>query len=261
MSQPIVLPSVSVIVPALADGAALAENLPRIAALDRVSEILIADAGGNEAAERVVAELGARTIRCRPGRGAQLNAGAASAGGERLLFLHADCWLEPGAIAAAEAALSVAGVGAVVFRQRIDGERRAYRWIERAASRRAIRAACPYGDSGLYLRRRDFERIGGYPDLPLCEDLAMAPRLRALGTLSEAAAVIHVSARRWERYGVVRTTLRNFAVAWGFRFGVSPAKLYRAYYGRTPGEAVSAAAGAARGGARESELPKGGTRA
>ncbi len=254
-------PAVSVVIPALADAAALAENLPRVAALAGVGEIVVADAGGNEAAATVLTQVGARVVACRAGRGSQLNAGAAVATGEFLLFLHADCWLEAGAIDAAQAALAPPDIGAVVFRQRIDGERRAYRWIERAASRRAVHARCPYGDSGLFLRRRDFETIGGYPDLPLCEDLALAPRLRALGAVAEAAAVIHLSARRWERHGIVRTTLLNFAIGWGFRFGVAPAKLYRAYYGRAPGEGAPAAARVARGGARETEQPKGGSRA
>ncbi|MBM4016435.1 MAG: glycosyltransferase [Planctomycetes bacterium] len=246
-------PAVSVVIPALADAAALAANVPRLALLAGVREIVVADAGGNEAARTELAQAGARVIACRAGRGAQLNAGAAAATGEFLLFLHADCWLEDGAIDAAHAALASPGVGAVVFRQRIDGTRSAYRWIERAASRRALRRRCPYGDSGLFLRRRDFERIGGYPDLPLCEDLALAPRLRTLGTVAEAAAVIHLSARRWERHGIVKTTILNFAIGWGFRFGVAPAKLYRAYYGRAPGEGVPAAACVARGGVCESE--------
>lgn len=241
MSAPMTRGSVSVVIPALADAAALQANLPRVAALAGVGELIVADAGGNDAAQAALAACDARVVRCRVGRGAQLNAGAAVARGEQLLFLHADCWLEPGAIAAAQAALAAPGVGAVVFRQRIDGERRAYRWIERKASRRALVDRCPYGDSGLFLARSSFERIGGYPDLPLCEDLALAPRLAALGAVAEAAALIHLSARRWERYGVIRTTLLNLAIAWGFRIGVAPAKLYRAYYGRSPGDGATAA--------------------
>ncbi len=233
---------VSVVVPALADAAALTSHLPLLAAQEGVAELIVADGGGNEAALPMIEQCGARRVVCRPGRGGQLNSGAAAASGSELLFIHADCWLEPGALVEARAALAAPGVGAVVFRQRIDGDRRAYRWIEDVASWRARVRRCPYGDSGLLLRRADFVRIGGFPDLPLCEDLGMAPRLRALGTIVETQRPIHLSARRWERHGICKTTLLNLAIAWGFRLGVSPAKLYRAYYGRLPEQGPAAMA-------------------
>jgi GT2 family glycosyltransferase len=83
----------------------------------------------------------------------------------------------------------------------------------------------------LFLRRSDFERVGGFPDVPLCEDLAMARRLRRLGRVVVADCRVHLSARRWERHGVVKTTLLNWRVAGAFLIGVTPEKLYRIYYG------------------------------
>ncbi len=232
----------SVVIPALDDAAALCANLPRWAALPGADELIVADGGGNEAAHAAAAAVGARLVRCRPGRGPQLNAGAAAAAGDRLLFLHADCWLDEGALREAGAALDDPGVGAVIFRQQIEGERAAYRWIERHASWRARVRRCPYGDSGLYLRRRDFERAGGYPDLPLCEDLALAPRLAALGRIVETTSRIHLSARRWEQHGIVWTSVLNWLIAGAFRIGVAPAKLYRIYYGRAPAKGPGASA-------------------
>ncbi|MBL8843722.1 MAG: TIGR04283 family arsenosugar biosynthesis glycosyltransferase [Planctomycetes bacterium] len=225
---------VSVIVPALADGAALTAHLPRLAREREVAEVIVADGGGNDAAAAAIAACGALRVPCGGGRGPQLNAGAAAARSELLLFLHADCWLADGALDEACARLLAPGVGAVVFRQRIEGERFAYRLIEAAASRRARVHGSPYGDSGLLLRRADFERIGGFPPLPIAEDLAMAPRLSTLGAIVETERPLHLSARRWERHGIVKTTLLNRVVAWGFRLGVAPAKLYRVYYGRSP---------------------------
>lgn len=222
----------SVVIPAFEDGAALLANLPRVAALAGDKELIVADAGGNEAALARACGLGVRVVACAPSRGGQMRAGAAVATGERLLFLHADCWLDEGALASAEVELSRPGIIAVVFTQRIEGERRAYRWIEAKATRRALRSSRPYGDSGLYLRRADLERIGGYPALPLCEDLAVGRDLAKLGRFAVSSALIHLSARRWERLGVIRTTLMNSAVALAFLLGVAPAKLYRWYYGR-----------------------------
>jgi rSAM/selenodomain-associated transferase 2 len=222
----------SVVIPALDEGAALRENLPRLAALAGEKELLVADGGGNEEAAPIVAQVGAKLVPGRPGRGAQLNAGAAHARGERLLFLHADAWLDPNALGEVERHLADPQVGAGVFRQRIEGRRLAYRWIERAATLRSRLLRCPYGDSGLFLRRADFERVGGFPELPICEELAMARRLRPLGRLEVARARVHVSARRWERSGVVKTTLLNWGIAGAYALGVAPATLYRIYYGR-----------------------------
>jgi rSAM/selenodomain-associated transferase 2 len=238
----------SVVIPALDDAPALLANLPRIAALPGAKELIVADGGGNEAAVATAQELGARVVPARVGRGTQMNAGAAVARGERLLFLHADCWLDDGALAEVERALAVPAIGAGVFRQQIEGTRFAYRCIERAATLRTRFLRRPYGDSGLFLRRADFERVGGFPDLPLCEDLAMAKRLRPLGRIVVARSRVHLSARRWERHGIVKTTLLNWTIAGAFHAGVAPAKLYRAYYGRDlPGNVAERAARGPRG--------------
>jgi len=168
-----------------------------------------------------------------------LNAGARAATKGLLLFLHADCWLEAGALAEVAALLSEPRVGSGVFRQKIEGDSLVYRLIESAASLRVRWRRCPYGDSGLFLRRADFVRIGGFPELPLCEDMAMATKLQRLGPIALARSCIHLSARRWQQHGVIKTTLVNAAVAWAFRLGVAPAKLYRWYYGREVPESAA----------------------
>lgn len=242
----------SLVIPALDDAQALVLNLPRLAALRGDKEIVVADGGGNDAAAAACERSGARRIGCRAGRGPQMNAGAAQARGERLLFLHADCWLDDAALDEVERGLARRDVGCGVFRQSIEGGRLAYRLIERAAGLRAALLRCPYGDSGLFLRRADFERIGGFPDLPLCEDLAMAGRLRRLGRVLLARSRVHLSPRRWERDGVLRTTLRNWGIGGAFLLGVAPAKLYRLYYGRElpNGTAATRAVGEGRPGPR-----------
>jgi hypothetical protein len=226
----------SVVIPVLFDGAELQRQLPRLLALRGEKEIIVAgaesDAGGDRDGFDFARALGAAVVRGPAGRGPQLNAGARRARGERLLFLHADCWLDDGALEEGEQLLEDARNGAAVFRQKIEGERLAYRLIERAASFRAATLRTPYGDSGLLLRRVDFERVGGFPEIPLCEDLGIARRLRPLGRIAVARSRIHLSPRRWEEHGVMRTTLLNWWIAAGFLAGVAPQRLYHLYYGR-----------------------------
>lgn len=226
----------SVVIPVLFDGDELRRQLPRLLALRGEKEILVAGAGREEGSDRdgfdFARKLGVTVVRAPAGRGPQQNAGARCARGERLLFLHADCWLDEGALEEGEQLLEDPRRGAVVFRQRIEGGRPAYRLIERAASWRASFLRAPYGDSGLLLRRVDFERVGGFPEIPLCEDLGFARRLRPLGRVAVARSRIHLSPRRWEEHGVIRTTLLNWWIAASFLSGVAPRRLYRLYYGR-----------------------------
>ena len=227
----------SVVIPVLEDGVELRRLLPRLLALRGEKELIVAgaerqcddDRDGHDFAR----SLGATVVHGPAGRGPQMNAGARRARGERLLFLHADCRLDEDALMEGEELLADPAIGAVVFRQRIEGGRLAYRLIERAASFRASILGVPYGDSGLLLRRDDFERAGGFPEIPLCEDLGFARRLRPLGRVAVARSRIHLSPRRWEEHGVIRTTLLNWWIAASFLAGASPRRLYRLYYGRS----------------------------
>lgn len=227
-------PRISVVVPALDEEAELGRNLPRLLGLEQVHEVVVADGGSRDRTREVAEEHGARVVSSAPGRGTQMNAGARAAAGDHLLFLHADSWLSADALEGAAAALT-GDAAAAVFRQRIEGRHPAYRLIERAAARRAVRSRRPYGDSGLFVRRDLFEAVGGYPEVPLCEDLGLARRLAGRGPILLLPGVVHLSARRWEARGVLATTLLNWWVAWQWRRGVPPERLYRRYYGRALG--------------------------
>lgn len=248
----------SVVIPVLFDGAELRRQLPRLLSLRGEKEWIVAgaesEADGDRNGFEFARSFGATFVRAPAGRGPQLNAGARRARGERLLFLHADCWLDDGALAEGQELLADPRNGAVVFRQRIEGERLAYRLIERAASFRAATLRTPYGDSGLLLRRVDFERVGGFPEIPLCEDLGIARRLRPLGRIAVARSRIHLSPRRWEEHGVMRTTLLNWWIAASFLAGVAPQRLYHLYYGRDVPDR-----GPARGPDRERPMPDSGS--
>ena len=117
------------------------------------------------------------------------------------------------------------------FRFRTDGSGTALRLVEWGANLRSAVFQFPYGDQGLFMERRVFDEIGGFPPLPIMEDYELVRRLRRRGpvvTLNEAAVT---SARRWQRLGALRTTARNLAMVAGFRAGVSPERLARFYRG------------------------------
>ena len=150
---------------------------------------------------------------CQRGRGYQLNAGARSASGDVLLFLHADCWLEPDAKSQIEAALSDPKIVGGAFRQRITHNRTIFRWLEWGNAARVRWRKLPYGDQGIFLRRETFEALGGFAEVRLMEDVLLMQELRRRrGMIKLLPGPLHVDPRRWLAQGVVRQTLKTFGV-------------------------------------------------
>ncbi|MFQ5732806.1 MAG: TIGR04283 family arsenosugar biosynthesis glycosyltransferase [Planctomycetaceae bacterium] len=219
--------SVSIIIPTLNEADLIGESLEKARAIGDC-EILVVDGGSDDGtAERATAAGLVRTS--MPGRAVQQNAGAAAATGEVLLFLHADCRLEAGALEAVIDALLDPRVVAGCFRQRIDAPGLRYRLLERGNALRVKLCKWAYGDQGIFVRREAFERVGGFPELQLMEDLFLMKRLKTLGRVVLLDTPLHVSARRWQQQGVARQTLRNWALTLLAQCGVSPNRLARFY--------------------------------
>jgi len=161
------------------------------------------------------------------GRAAQMNAGAARASGEHLLFLHADTVPPRGWVPLVRASLDRAEVAAGAFGFSLEGEFPATRFIERLVDLRCRLFSLPYGDQGLFLRRDLFEALDGFPEQPILEDLALMRRLRRLGEIDVLQERAATSERRWREGGVLRTFLRHQAILLGDRLGVSPERLAR----------------------------------
>lgn len=217
----------SIIIPILNEAKILEKTLSRLHPELANHELIIVD-GGSSDASVCIAEKYGRVLISGHGRAKQLNAGAAAATGDIFLFLHADIWLEPGALSAMEHALSSGYVGGG-FRQKIDGKNLLYRAIEMAANLRGEYLKVFYGDSGIFLARSDFQKIGGFPDVPILEEMGFSKKLRSLGKTTLVNPCIHLSARRWEANGIVRTTLNNWFITSLYFLGVSPEKLARLY--------------------------------
>jgi rSAM/selenodomain-associated transferase 2 len=218
---------VSVIVPALNEEGGIAETVRELRR-EGPHEILVVDGGSSDATRQRAA--GADLVLCGPrGRAAQMNHGAAHATGDVLLFLHADCTLQPGSLREAAAALRRPGVVAGCFRMRVRAPGLLYRLIDLSATARVWLTGIAYGDQGLFLRKDDFVRAGGFPPLRLMEDVFFSLRLRRSGRVVVVPRSVCVSPRRWQSQGVVRQTLRNWALTALAAAGVHPDRLAAHY--------------------------------
>ena len=219
---------ISVIIPVLNEAKILDQSLSRLAPQLKGHELIIVDGGSTDETPLIAKRYG-QVISSERGRARQSNAGAAAARGEILLFLHADMWLDSGAIEGVETAILAGYVGGA-FKQRIEGDRSLYRLIERAANFRAKWLRIFYGDGGIFVRRTHFNRIGGFPDIPIMEEVGFSRKLRRHGKVTLVEPGIHISARRWQKNGILRTTLTNWLITLLYLLRVSPnhlAKLYR----------------------------------
>jgi rSAM/selenodomain-associated transferase 2 len=215
--------TLSVIIPTLNTAATLPACL---AALQPgralIREIIIVDGGSTDGTERL-----AQIRHPAPSRGAQLRAGAGAAGAPWLLLLHADTCLSPDWPEAAAAALR-APHHAHYFRFRLDSPAPQARRLEALVALRCRLFRLPYGDQALLISRALLDSIGGIPDLPIMEDVALARRLRR--HLRPLPATATTSAARYHRDGFIRRPLRNLLCLTLYFAGVAPARI-KALYG------------------------------
>lgn len=219
---------ISVIIPVLNEATILNQSLSRLTPQLKGYELIIVDGGSTDGTPLIAKRYG-QIISVERGRARQLNAGAAAARGDILLFLHADVWLDSGAIEGVGTAISAGYIGGA-FKQRIEGDHPLYRLIECAANFRAKRLKIFYGDGGIFVRRTYFDRIGGFPDIPIMEEVGFSRKLRRHGEVTLVEPRIHISARRWQKNGILRTTLTNWLITLLYLLRVPPnhlAKLYR----------------------------------
>jgi rSAM/selenodomain-associated transferase 2/rSAM/selenodomain-associated transferase 1 len=242
--------SVSVIIPTLNEAAHLPLTLKHARACEPL-EIIVADGGSRDETLRIAQSHGAAIVNGATGRARQMNAGAAVARGETLLFLHADTLLPANYRDAMLTSLRRPDVVGGAFRFRIRDPFPGRWLVESTTNLRSRLWQMPYGDQALFVRRWAFDELAGFPDLPIMEDYEFVRRLRRLGKLSLLEAPVLTSARRWQHLGFLRTTLINRLVILGFRCGVSPVKLATLYRGRSPSRQTDLATNSASPGTME----------
>ncbi|MEP6699511.1 MAG: TIGR04283 family arsenosugar biosynthesis glycosyltransferase [Verrucomicrobiota bacterium] len=226
---------ISVVVPSWHDAENLATLLPRLSQIERVAEIIVVDASGDDGAEPIALSGGATFITCSaPNRGEQMNLGAAAATGDVIVFQHSDTLLDEAHLAAIEAALSDAEIIGGAFFRKFDGRHPHLMWLESAARFLSQHGGTLYGDQSIFVRREVFKKLGGFAKVPLMEDVEFSRRLRAAGKIAVLDPPVQSSARRHLRKGVWRTTIQNGLFIVLYQCGVSPHRLHRWYYVTRP---------------------------
>ncbi len=227
-------PLISVVIPVLNE----AENLPRtlkVLKLEQypgVVEVLVVDGNSCDNSITVAESAGCRVLSCEPGRGRQMNVGARAARGRYLLFLHADTILPSNYLTLICRCLSRPGVAAGAFSLAIADRRPLFRFLEKMISWRSRFFGCPYGDQAFFMERTLFNRVGGFWQKPLLEDVDLLRKIKKEGRLVILPSKVETSARRWQRLGVFPTTLINQLVMLGYYLGVPPKYLARIYWWR-----------------------------
>ena len=222
-------PRVAVIVPVLDERAELPALAAELSRLSRAgAEVIVVDGGSRDGTRAELDRLGLRVLDAPRGRARQMNAGARATAAPILLFLHADTRLPGGALDAVTAAVD-AGAGGGCFRVRIDSPDPRLALAAAIINLRSRLVASASGDQAIFVRRELFERLGGYRELALCEDLDLVARLRRHGRFVVADGEVTTSARRWHGHGVMRTIALMWTLRLGYHLGVSPNRLARWY--------------------------------
>jgi len=226
------LPRLSIIVPALNEAAGIAATLEALAPLRaRGHEVIVVDGGSNDGTQELARDKADSVISAPRGRASQMNAGAAGARGELLVFLHADTRLPPDADARIRDGLAATGRSWGRFDVRIEGKSVLLPLIAFLMNLRSRATGIATGDQAMFVRREAFARAGGFAALPLMEDIALSTALKRISRPLCLADKAAASGRRWERHGVLRTVLLMWWLRLQFFFGAAPLRLARRYDG------------------------------
>lgn len=218
----------SVVIPTLNEATelpSLLASLPPSGGL----EVIVADGGSQDDTRAIAQQYGATVVQSAPGRARQMNAGASAAMGKTLLFLHADTRLPDHFASLVQQTLAQPGVVLGAFDLTIDGTLPGLRWVERGVRWRSRWLGLPYGDQALFLRAETFWQLGGFPEVPILEDLKLVRQAQKRGKVAIAPGAVSTSARRWETLGVWQTTLINQGVLVGAALGVPLERITQFY--------------------------------
>jgi rSAM/selenodomain-associated transferase 2 len=221
--------STSFVIPVLDEAGTIGDLLDYLQQQFPHSERIVVDGGSRDDTVALAQPACHRLLDSDPGRARQMNAGAAVAAGDYLVFLHADSRPQFSGedLAAALSGQPLWGFCPV----RLDGSARLLRLVEAAMNLRSRLTSVATGDQMLFVRRASFAELGGYADIPLMEDVELSKRLRRLERPRVLRQRVGSSSRRWEQHGILRTILLMWRLRLAYALGARPQKLWDIYYG------------------------------
>jgi rSAM/selenodomain-associated transferase 2/rSAM/selenodomain-associated transferase 1 len=219
---------ISVIIPTLNESSVIEEAMTTILKCKQV-EIIVVDGGSRDNTIELAKSYGATVLSTAPSKAGQMNAGAAHASGDVLLFLHADTRLPKKFDEKVLTAVTRKGFSAGAFTLAIDKDSPCMRFIERVANWRARFFQMPYGDQALFVSRNFFNDVGGFPEIPIMEDFELIRNLKRKGRIIILPESVRTSPRRWQNIGIIKAWFLNQMIIIGYYIGVSPPRLARWY--------------------------------
>lgn len=226
------VPALSLIIPVWSEAKSINENIQHVRELDAdgTTEIIVVDGDPEGSTISAITIEGVRTVVAEKGRARQMNRGAALATGDVLLFLHADTLLPSNAFALIQDAMNDKRFVGGAFDLGFNTKRTIFRVTESYVFFRTRLTKIPFGDQAIFIRRDFFEKIGGYRDIPIMEDVELMKRIRKRAdTICIIPAKVRTSVRRYEQEGVLFCTLRNWLLQVSYALGVSPERLMKWY--------------------------------
>lgn len=221
----------SIIIPTLNESDAISEALESLQALrSQGHEVIVVDGGSCDNTVALSRGCSDRTINTAQGRALQMNAGAQVAQGGVLVFLHADTRLPPGAEDLIETAVVRQRRRWGFFKVKLSGAHAMLRLIAVLMNLRSGLTGIATGDQALFVCRDVFESIGGFPQIPLMEDIAITRRLKRRARPAAIREYVLTSSRYWEQHGILRSVLRMWTLRLAYFAGVDPSTLAKQYY-------------------------------
>ena len=229
-------PKISIIIPVFNEAATIEQTLTRLQDVPDV-EVIVVDGGSQDetvtlaksCCTKFASDSECKVIFASAGRACQMNAGAAVATGDILLFLHADTQLPPQFDSLVRQVLQNPDIIAGAFELRIDANLWGLGLIEKMVNLRSRFFSMPYGDQAIFIKASTFHDIGGFPDIPIMEDFELMRCLKRQGRIAIVPAPVLTSGRRWQKLGVLKTTLINQLMIAGYFLGIPPTQLVRLY--------------------------------
>lgn len=219
---------ISIIIPVLNEANTIKNVLLNLQSYQKL-EVIVVDGGSEDETVAIAESFGYKVLSSPRGRAIQMNTGAAVSTGNILLFLHGDTILPANFPTMIFAAVQKPGIVGGAFELAIDAKIRGIKFVEKMVNWRSHFFSLPYGDQAIFIKSEIFHKIGGFPIQPIMEDFVFIRQLKKIGKIVIIPTTVITSGRRWQRLGIVKTTMINQLMILGYYLGVSPEKLAAFY--------------------------------